>query len=245
MRVSGPTQREDMIGQRKEWFHVFGTYCTPDAFTDGNDTRPHSPGCNVGVVVDRSAGTCLHRGLVQRKRQHAGRCEFFFRMRTQVCTSTGNDLIDYCVQSADSLLLVLHSTRPPNHDRTSIVHRVVERRSSQNQPVDDGDRHADVLRRSLDQAARGHRAVQVQSSGPVRAVRIHAEHGRKHTRHAVHHHSQMAEPSRAENVQQCRSLSSSALPTTDHRGSVRRGQECVVGCHDYRIPLGWLTVMVQ
>lgn len=142
-----------MVRHRYFFREILGRFGVTERLPHRDDARPHVALSNVVVVVGGSTGPRFHRRLVHRKRQYRGRSKLLPRMRTQMRAPSGDHLIDYRVQRPNPFIGVLHSAGPADYDGTSVIHRMVECRSSKDESVDDGRSDADVLLGSIDHAA--------------------------------------------------------------------------------------------
>ena len=66
----------------------------------------------------------------------------------------GDDVVDDQVEGPGLLVVVVDQARRPDHHRAAVVHRVVERRPGQHQPVERGHRDADRRGRASAAASR-------------------------------------------------------------------------------------------
>ena len=170
------------------------------------------------VTVVGRPGADLHRGLGQRQRQQGGRGEFLLVRLAGVVPLAGHDVLGQRTQAGQLLRRVGDQPRRAVDHRAAVVDRVLEDRPGQHQAVHVGHGDADRRLGRGDQAAAGHRAVQVDH------LAGHAVDSGKHHRVAVHHDPEMTDHPGPQDVVQVPPAGAALLAQAAVRGAGGDGE---------------------
>jgi DNA-binding transcriptional MocR family regulator len=193
---------------------------------DGYDPDP----CRLlrrGVAAD-PAGTHLGHGVVEGQRQHRRRAQLLGGRLGQLCPPTRSEVLGQHLYRTELLGLVGDEGRGPVDDDAAVVGRVVERRRSENQPVEERHRHAD--REAVRGGTKGSSSSGAVEDDPVTVACVQ---GGDHDRAIVVDHTEVAQHPGVQDL-----LDQSTVPTAPFRVSVDLEQAVVDdGRHD---PLAYL-----